>query len=63
MGLNSPPRLPKVKEERKFKQCAVTMESKAIENHIHKCAGEHEHGEDHFCTSCMRWWGKKGEKR
>jgi len=62
MGLNSGPRLPKAKEGREVKKCPVTMESKAIENHTHNCAGEHGHGEDHFCVRCMRWFGKKGER-
>lgn len=38
--------------------CGATMQSRALPDHVHTCAVEHDAG-DHVCSdpTCRRWFG------
>ena len=54
-------RYAKTKAAEKRVICTEIMVSRKIDDHIHFCIGDEDHGDDHFCKKCHRWWGKRGE--
>jgi len=53
-------RYAKTKAAEKRVICTEIMVSRKIDDHIHSCIGDEDHGDDHFCKGCHRWWGKRG---